>query len=141
MAGFNNISNGYPHMPYVFDIYQQDSLVYFSKKQLVKAKAGQFYSAYQWFFWWLNTCKLLKNDSDVGLAFLDHFSKQEQGGLFYGMAEMSLKSAADRDIIFSFVRRYLKDDFVRLKSQMRSIERNRKLRPVKQFVKTLIRKK
>lgn len=143
IPAYNNIVNAYPHMPYVLGVYENDMNVYLCKNRIVTAKGtSDGYNHYSWFFWWLNTCKLLKNDSDVGIAFLDHFPTQEQrGGLFYGMAEMSLKNPVDKDIIFSFVRRYLKNDFGLLISQMRNIERNRKLRPLKQFVKTLIGKK
>jgi len=76
ISGYNNVTNSYPHMPYLFDVFLKDKLIYISKNQIVKARTeGQSYSPSEWLQWWINTCMLLQDKQDVGLAFFDQFKK------------------------------------------------------------------
>ncbi|OOQ57065.1 glycosyltransferase family 2 protein [Mucilaginibacter pedocola] len=74
IAGYRNIVNSYPHMPCFFNALEDDKLLYIVPKQVVTASEGSLnYSADALHYWWLNTCKLLKDKAEVRLAFLDQF--------------------------------------------------------------------
>jgi len=76
---YNNITNGYPHMPFLLEQYKKNSLFYVSQKQLVVAsETGQSYSHTQFCFWWLKTCLLLVDKKDVRNAFIDQWSSAKE---------------------------------------------------------------
>jgi hypothetical protein len=61
-------------MPFLFDIYNNDKLLYISKKQIVVAQPSDTgYSPKKWFGWWMRTCELLQNSEDVRRAYLDQW--------------------------------------------------------------------
>jgi len=103
IAGYNNVTNAYPHMPYLLDLYNTDKFIYVSKHQIVFAKmSGQSYdTANQWFFWWMKTCELLIDKIEVRNAFLDQwkdiYNTNDKGGL---------------DAFYNFLVRYKEDDYV-----------------------------
>ena len=75
IKAYNNIVNGYPHMPYIFDIYLENQYIYVSKNRLVTPanydKAS--YTVYQLFGWWLETSLLLPTKRDQRKCFLEQY--------------------------------------------------------------------
>ncbi len=107
IPGYDNLVNGYPHMPYLYDIYEQDEVVYLSKIQIATARTvGQSYNLDKWFFWWLNTSRLLKSKEDVRLAFFDHFDDNELKYLYSLMAGFAIKNEVAYTAISGFVNLY-----------------------------------
>lgn len=86
IAAYENVVNAYPHMPFLFNIYLTDKLVYISNKQLVIAQPSDSgYNAKTWYKWWMKTCELLADKKDVRLAYLDQWKNdghaEEEEGL------------------------------------------------------------
>ena len=85
IAAYKNVVNAYPHMPFLFNIYLTDKLIYISNKQLVIAQpSNSGYDDRTWFKWWMKTCELLVDKKDVRLAYLDQWkddghAEEEEG--------------------------------------------------------------
>ena len=74
VAGYNNVTNMYPHMPYLLSNYSQDNLLYISKNRIVTAGVGaQTYNSKEWAQGWLNTSNLLKSKSEIKRCFFDQW--------------------------------------------------------------------
>jgi glycosyltransferase involved in cell wall biosynthesis len=70
VSGYDNISNLYPHMPFLISFFENDKFVYLSKKQIVKAVIGnQNYSPRSFFTGWANTACLFYTRNDRILFF------------------------------------------------------------------------
>ncbi|TFZ67414.1 glycosyltransferase family 2 protein [Hymenobacter sp. UV11] len=71
---YGNIVNAYPHMPFLFNMYEQDVELYICKNPLVIANpSNSGYSLETWYNWWMKTCELLSNKEDVRQAYLDQW--------------------------------------------------------------------
>lgn len=74
VSGYNNIINGYPHIPFLISFYELNKNIYISKNRIVKAVIGyQQYSTRDFHIWWLNTSLLLKNKKERIIMFMDQF--------------------------------------------------------------------
>ena len=75
IAGYKNVTNMYPHMPYLLSNYFLDNLLYISKNRIVTAGiAAQNYNSKDWVQGWLNTSNLLKNKDDIKQCFYQQWS-------------------------------------------------------------------
>lgn len=82
IEGYNNIINAYPHMPYLFDVYKKEHLLYISRSKFVTAIwKHQNYNHDQWFSWWLGNALTYKSDKDKRAVFLNHFDNQVNDNL------------------------------------------------------------
>jgi glycosyltransferase involved in cell wall biosynthesis len=74
VSGYENVSNMYPHMPYLLSNFHQDNLLYISKNRIVTAGIGaQTYNTKDWAQAWLNISKLLINRSDIKQCFFEQW--------------------------------------------------------------------
>jgi glycosyltransferase involved in cell wall biosynthesis len=74
LAGYKNISNMYPHMPYLLSNYTCNNMLYISKNRIVTAGRGaQAYNYNDCVEGWLNTSILLKNRSDIRKCFFNQW--------------------------------------------------------------------
>jgi glycosyltransferase involved in cell wall biosynthesis len=74
ISGYDNVTNFYPHMPFLMSFYENDKNIYVSKKQIVKAVMGnQGYSPESFFVGWTNTACLFHVRSDRILFFQNQF--------------------------------------------------------------------
>jgi hypothetical protein len=74
ISGYNNVVNGYPHMPFMQYLFSSDIPVYISKSRIVTAGSGnRFYKSTTWFMWWMNTADHFKCKKDRKLFFMNHF--------------------------------------------------------------------
>lgn len=74
IAGYKNVINMYPHMPYLLSNYSQDNLLYISRNRIVTAGIGaQDYNSKDWAQGWLNTSHLLKKKSDIKQCFFEQW--------------------------------------------------------------------
>jgi len=106
--GYNNVVNAYPHMPFFFKIFQENKLVYISKRQIVTARTdGQSYAWQQWILWWLQTSKLLSNPEDVRLAFLDQWGGELPDEILEYLVILCMDNKEHRRIIQGFIEDYL----------------------------------
>lgn len=74
VAGYNNIANSYPHMPFLQGLYLNNDKIYVSRNRIVTP--GDLVSSYDstsWFLWWMRTADLFKLKRDRRLFFNDHF--------------------------------------------------------------------
>ncbi len=77
-AGYRNIPNMYPHMPYLLSIYSENKPVYISSRRIVKAVIGnQDYSYKNFVHGWVNTSYLLKSQKDISLCLFQQFKGPE----------------------------------------------------------------
>ena len=108
IQSYNNIINGYPHFPYIISLYKDKSNIYISKQKLVTARlSNQFYDHAQWFVWWINSCKLLTNKTDVKIAFLDHFESQiTSAELKFHISNLASKGHNERKYLLNFFNDY-----------------------------------
>lgn len=109
IPGYNNIVNGYPQMPFLGNIYLEGRLIYLTKLPLVNAVLGnQSYNYESWFFWWLNTSKIMGTPSAVQAFFFDHFSDPalNKKFVFHTMREFYFKNNTNRFLIKSFVEEF-----------------------------------
>lgn len=76
VRGYNNIGNSYPHMPYLFTIYDHDEYIYISKNRIVLANnSSGSYDNDQLLNWWIRTSKLLANKEDQQRCFIEQYDK------------------------------------------------------------------
>jgi glycosyltransferase involved in cell wall biosynthesis len=74
ISGYDNISNFYPHMPFLMSFFEHDKIVYLSKRQIVKAVIGnQNYSQKDFIIGWANTACLFHARNDRILVFQNQF--------------------------------------------------------------------
>lgn len=90
IEGYRNIGNSYPHMPYLFKIYENDDLVYISKRRIVIANnQSDNYSGKLLLKWWLNTSKLLPSKKEQRECFIEQYD--DKGNMLNGMKAIHLK--------------------------------------------------
>jgi glycosyltransferase involved in cell wall biosynthesis len=78
IAGYNNVINAYPHMPFLQGLYAQHKSVYIAKNRIVVAGTGpRFYDPYTWLIWWMRTADTANRTVDKRRVFLNQFT----GGL------------------------------------------------------------
>ncbi len=74
IEGYNNLVNGYPHMPCLLSFFENDEIIYISKNQIAKAIVGnQSYNFDKFIGWWLGTSNLLRHKRDRRMCFFDQF--------------------------------------------------------------------
>jgi glycosyltransferase involved in cell wall biosynthesis len=75
IEGYDNIINGYPHMPYLLNIYKEDQKIYISKKRMIIADNfhNACYTGYQMLNWWLATSKLLHSSQEQRICFVEQY--------------------------------------------------------------------
>jgi glycosyltransferase involved in cell wall biosynthesis len=145
ISGYNNVTNAYPHMPYLFDVFLKDKLIYISKRQIVTARTeGQCYNQTEWLEWWINTSKLLKDKQDVRLAFFDQFKKFDNSTqidykpIFY---LFNLEAQKKNKIINRFIKDFFsfkeKIDFFIFKIKFNPNYYNRLIKKLKSYAKKL----
>ncbi|WP_281297099.1 glycosyltransferase family 2 protein [Flavobacterium limnophilum] len=72
ISGYNNITNMYPHMPFLLSFYSLNKNIYIAKNRIVTAVIGeQVYNSKDVTDGWLNTSRLLKNRLDINRCFFD----------------------------------------------------------------------
>lgn len=114
IAGYANVVNAYPHMPYLLGLYEKDSKIYLSKNRLVTARmAGQSYNDITWYRWWVRTCELLHEKDDVRNAFFDQWRDIEDGSdrfcletIYYFMRN---RISDDNEYLKTFINKYFRD--------------------------------
>lgn len=74
ISGYNNLGNGYPHMPCLFSFFENEETIYISKNQIAKAVVGnQSYNFDRFLLWWGETSKLLGDIRDQKECFFQQF--------------------------------------------------------------------
>jgi glycosyltransferase involved in cell wall biosynthesis len=74
VSGYDNIPNFYPHMPFLLSFFENDKIIYLSKRQIVKAVLGnQRYSNKGFLVGWTNTACLLHTRKRRIQFFQDQF--------------------------------------------------------------------
>jgi glycosyltransferase involved in cell wall biosynthesis len=73
-SGYDNIHNLYPHMPFLVSFFENDKVIYLSKRQIVKAVMGnQEYSNKDFLAGWTNTACLRQTRRERIQVFQDQF--------------------------------------------------------------------
>jgi glycosyltransferase involved in cell wall biosynthesis len=91
VAAYENVGNVYPHMPFLFNLYNSDKQLYISKNQIVAAQPSDTgYSPKRWFGWWMRTCELLQKGEDVRRAYLDQWKDIGNASDELGIKEFAL---------------------------------------------------
>jgi glycosyltransferase involved in cell wall biosynthesis len=127
VPAYENVVNAYPHMPFLFDMYLSDKMMYISENQLVFAQpSNSGYSYKRWLGWWMRTCELLTNKQDVRRAYLDQWkdigdTSNEQGLESLATAKTILD---DKESLERFKLNYFKEDL----SKIRLLEKKHKER-------------
>ena len=108
IAGYNNIVNSYPHLPYLMNVYKENSLIYLTKNRLVTAVHGnQAYTGKEWLVWWMNTAELMGEKENVRLFFFNHFNEVvERSTLFYNLECLVFDNDQNKYKIFLFILKY-----------------------------------
>lgn len=117
VSGYANVINAYPHMPYLFDIYEKNSLIYIAKNQIVTAKvSGQSYSISTWFNWWMRTCELLTNKEDVRNAYLDQWTDNGESNVEAALKDFSKvkNESLNKDYYNYFEKKYFLDSDIKI---------------------------
>jgi hypothetical protein len=120
VKSYNNVGNAYPHMPFAFGMYLKDELVYVAKEQIVVAQGGQSYSQLDWYQWWMKTCELLKDKSEVRKAYLDQWKDdgcaEDKAGLqsLLVAKNMAKNSPEIVEYINDFIDKYFASDRLKL---------------------------
>jgi glycosyltransferase involved in cell wall biosynthesis len=120
VKSYNNVGNAYPHMPFAFGMYLKDKLVYVAKEQIVVAQGGQSYSQLDWYQWWMKTCELLKDKSEVRRAYLDQWKDdgyaEDKAGLqsLLVAKNMANNSPEIVEYINGFIDKYFASDRLKL---------------------------
>lgn len=84
LNGYNNIINGYPHMPALLSFYINNLPIYISQNRIATSISGnQCYNQAQLINWWIGTSKLLPTKSDQNLFFFDQYGRYGKGYLYY----------------------------------------------------------
>jgi glycosyltransferase involved in cell wall biosynthesis len=77
VSGYNNIINGYPHIPFLLSFFELNKNIYITKNRIAKAVIGyQPYSSKDFYMWWLNSSLLLNNKKERIIMFMDQFEKK-----------------------------------------------------------------
>ena len=72
---YKNITNMYPHMPFLLSFYELDKSIYIAKHRIVSAGIGeQQYARNSWLQGWLNTSRLLRKKVDQRNCFFDQWN-------------------------------------------------------------------
>jgi glycosyltransferase involved in cell wall biosynthesis len=109
VKAYENIIYAYPHMPFLFHLYETNANVYISKQPLVVAKPSDSgYSHKVWYYWWIHTCELLHNKSDVRLAYLNQWNDIGRINKIEGIKSLCYASEItdDNDYIKQFISKY-----------------------------------
>lgn len=80
IAGYNNISNSYPHMPYLINVYKQKLPFFISNNKIVIAGMGaQEYTSDNLYEWWISTAiKNFASNSERELFIYSQFFKPKE---------------------------------------------------------------
>lgn len=90
LNGYNNIINSYPHMPYLFDIYKGNEVIFVSKEKFVNAIwKHQNYSHDEWMTWWFCNALTYTQNKDKRLVFLNHFNNELSDEVIKGLKRIS----------------------------------------------------
>jgi glycosyltransferase involved in cell wall biosynthesis len=123
VKAYENIVYAYPHMPFLFSLYENDTAVYIAKNPWVVAKPSDSgYSQKVWYYWWMHTCELLKNKEDVRLAYLDQWKDIGDTNDTEGVKSLWYITQITDDV--DYVKRFIKQYFTisdRISVFMRSV--------------------
>jgi glycosyltransferase involved in cell wall biosynthesis len=107
IAGYKNITNMYPHMPYLISNYTENNLLYVTKNRIVSAGIGeQGYKQHELLKSWYHTSMLLKTEEDIKICFFNQWNantKAAQLKLYRYFYKNSLKGIFYKETVLKIL--------------------------------------
>lgn len=104
IQGYDNIVNGYPHMPFIHNLFLRNEDIYVTKIKHITALVGnQSYDEIQWLRWWIGNSMTIENNELARKVFLNHFNDEMDRNVI-DLLSIAAKNPISKKITKHFVR-------------------------------------